>query len=138
MKNGLQVISSLESNLLLRMIKGKRFDYYPRSVVEAWYELAQLRDADLKIEDHLMLSYVADLFFYVQRDNAELANRIEAGLKILIRNGEFDRYFYSDSRVQEALQKLNAPGRITIELSNSQVNDAVATPPHYWLRLGAN
>ncbi|WP_331351401.1 hypothetical protein [Cellvibrio sp. UBA7671] len=132
--NGLRVVTAMESKSLLKMLKGKRFDYFPRGVVEAWYEASLKKDPSLAVEKNILLAYSSDLYFYVSADNQELAKRIEKGLKILIDNGEFDRYFYNHPRVKESLSQLESNRRRIFYLDV----DVAESIPHlnssYWYR----
>ncbi|QEY11614.1 hypothetical protein [Cellvibrio sp. KY-YJ-3] len=120
--NGLKVATAMDANLLVKMLKAERFDYYPRGVVEAWHELNILNDPTLAVEKNILLVYHADLYFYVGAGNHSLAERIERGLGQLQKTGEFDRYFYSHQRIVEALRQLEAAPRRVFYLDIDGVN----------------
>jgi hypothetical protein len=132
--NGLRVVTAMESKYLLKMLKGKRFDYFPRGVVEAWYEDDLNKNSSLTVEKNILLIYTSDLYFYVSGDNQELAKRIEDGLQMLIDSGEFDRYFYNHPRVKSSLDQLESRQRRVFYLDV----DAAESIPHlnnnYWYR----
>lgn len=98
--NDLPKVTAADIMFLTKMLKAKRFDYFPRAAVEAWHELDHLNDESLMIEENILLSYTADLYFYVSLKNTALAERIEKGLNILIQTGEFDRYFLTKKGVK--------------------------------------
>jgi hypothetical protein len=114
--NGLPTVTAAATMSLTKMLKAKRFDYFPRAAVEAWYELDHLNDESLMVEENIVLSYPTDLYFYVSLQNTVLAERIEKGLNILIKSGEFDRYFYSHPRMSKALKLLEGHRKV-FELS---------------------
>ena len=134
-ESGLRVVTAIDSKSLLKMLKRKRFDYFPRGVIEAWYEAGVHPDDSLIVEKNILLAYPSDLYFYVAAGNYDLAKRIEQGLEILISNGEFDRYFYSHPRVKESLRYLESNRRRVFYLEN---NAAKSMPHlsniHYWYR----
>lgn len=132
--NGLRVVTAMESKSLLKMLKGKRFDYFPRGVVEAWYEADLNKDPSLAVERNILLAYSSDLYFYVSADNQELAKRIENGLKILIDNGEFDRYFYNHPRVKASLSQLESSRRRIFYLDVDAVESIPYLNNNHWYK----
>ena len=78
--NGIDVITAPRYEGLFKMLIGKRFDYFPRSVMEIWDEQAINADT-LEVEPHLALHYFYDAYFMVNRKNTKLAQDIREGLK---------------------------------------------------------
>ncbi len=81
---------------LFRMLVNGRFDLFPRGVNEIFGELAQ-RQAELPelaVEDSLLIHYPQPYYFFVARSNPLLAERIETGLKRMLRDGSFDAHFW--------------------------------------------
>lgn len=105
-KNGLRVITAETTESLFRMLKAKRFDYFPRSISEAWFELEQRNEQQLVVEENLILYYPTAIYFFVNKENEALATRIEAGLEKLIDNGNFDAFFYNHPRISMGLEHL--------------------------------
>lgn len=134
-ENGLRVVTAMDSESLLKMLKRRRFDYFPRGVTEAWYDAGFYQDDSLVVERNILLSYSSDMYFYVAAGNHNLANRIESGLAKLIDNGEFDRYFYSHPRVKESLRHLESSRRKIFYLENN-VTKPTSHPSNtnYWYR----
>lgn len=132
--NGLRVVTAMESKSLLKMLNAKRFDYFPRGVVEAWYESDINNDRSLTVEKNILLVYPSDLYFYVTADNKELAQRIEKGLKILIDNGEFDRYFYNHPRIKESLSQLESSRRRIFYLDVDAIEPISHLNNNFWYR----
>jgi hypothetical protein len=77
------------------MLIGKRFDYFPRGLDEVWSEEKLFSNKGIIIEQHLMLKYSTSKYFFVNKRNVALADRIERGLKIAIADGSFDALFNS-------------------------------------------
>lgn len=127
--NDLPVTTAASVESLVKMLKVKRFDYFPRGVTEAWYELAQLADPNLVVEKNLMLVYQADIYYFVNKNNLELARRIETGLESMIASGEFDTFFHSHERVQLALEQVMREPRRMIILENPNAPQILPTPP---------
>lgn len=134
--NGLPLLRAHNTESLFRMIEAKRFDYFPRGVSEAWFELLERNETNLVVEQNLLLYYPADIYFFVNRNNAPLAARIEKGLEMLIDNGEFDRFFFSHPRVITAFNKLHH--RRILNLTNPFLPPQTPIDnPRYWIDLKA-
>lgn len=135
--NDLPVTTAATTESLFKMLKAKRFDYFPRGVSEAWFELAQRGgEKDLVVEQNLMIVYPTAIYYFVHKDNVALARRIEQGLEKMIDNGKFDEFFYSHLRTREGLEQLRLHPRRIIYLDNPDL--PAETPlnnPRYWLSL---
>ncbi|MDF3012377.1 MAG: hypothetical protein K0Q78_581 [Cellvibrio sp.] len=123
--NGLRVTTAETTESLFRMIHAKRFDYFPRGISEAWFELIQRNDADLAVEENILLHYPTAIYFFVNKENEALAQRIEKGMETLIDNGKFDQFFYNHPRVSSELKNPYLP-------AETPVNN-----PRYWIDLSA-
>ena len=113
--NGIPVITAPKYEGLFKMLAGKRFDYFPRSVMEIWDEQA-LNAATLEVEPHLALHYFYDAYFMVNRKNSKLAQDIQDGLERSIADGSFDKIF--QQYYGERLRKAHLETRTVIELKN--------------------
>jgi ABC-type amino acid transport substrate-binding protein len=113
--NGIHVITAPRYEGLFKMLKAKRFDYFPRSVMEIWDEQANNADS-LVVEPQLALHYYYDAYFMVNRKNTRLAQDIRDGLERAIRDGSFDRLF--QQYFGERLRKAHLETRRVIELKN--------------------
>ncbi|OZG75004.1 hypothetical protein BTA51_00970 [Hahella sp. CCB-MM4] len=119
MANDIVVRTDQRYDELFNLVGMGRFDFFPRSVMEIYGEMAFHGQKDhLMIEPHLALVYPAPTYFFVNRDNDALANRLEAGLRELIRNGEFDRILTTHVSHQTALKSMQLEKRTIIKLKN--------------------
>lgn len=118
MSNGLPVTTGIGKENLYKMIVAKRFDYFPRGLSEIGNEAEFIAPNDLMVEPHLMLSYPEPIYFFVNKSNVELARRLERGWDIILKNGEFNKFFYAHPRVKAAIDELKNHRRIVIELNN--------------------
>ena len=135
-KNGMRVVTAETTESLFRMLKAKRFDYFPRGISEAWFELQQRNESQLVVEEKLLLHYPAAIYFFVNKKNEELAKRIETGLEKLIDSGQFDAFFYHHPRVSTGLEHLK--GRQIMSLDNPML--PAKTPvdnPRYWINTSS-
>jgi hypothetical protein len=96
-EGGFDVVTGDSYEGLFRMLIAGRFDLFSRSVDEAYREYDERRELlpGLKVDDKVMLYFPTTRYFFVQRSEAgeRLAQRVEAGLETMIRDGSFDAYF---------------------------------------------
>lgn len=93
--NRIPVITAMHYDLLFDMLAANRFDYFPRGIYEIWDEYNMHAKKGLVIEKHLMLYYHRPVYFFTNKQNQALAERIEMGLKLAMEDGSFDALFYS-------------------------------------------
>ncbi|MBI3347331.1 MAG: amino acid ABC transporter substrate-binding protein [Burkholderiales bacterium] len=81
---------------LFRMLVAGRFDLFPRGINEVFDELAahQSEVPDLAVEDTLLIHYPQPYYFFVNRRDTGLAQRIELGLRAMLRDGSFEAHFW--------------------------------------------
>ena len=91
--NGLQVSESSTYDGLFAMLTRGHIDYFPRGLSEVMRELAVHGKNDLSIEPGLLMVYPEALYFYVNRDDAALADAITHGLEQSIKDGSFIAHF---------------------------------------------
>ncbi|MDP9126192.1 MAG: transporter substrate-binding domain-containing protein [Pseudomonadota bacterium] len=128
--NGIPVITAPKYEGLFKMLAGRRFDYFPRSVMEIWDEQA-LNAATLEVEPHLALHYFYDAYFMVNRKNTKLAQDIREGLERAIADGSFDRLF--QQYYGERLRKAHLESRTVIELKNPLLTPGTPSDrPELW------
>lgn len=128
--NGIDVITAPKYEVLFKMLDGKRFDYFPRSVMEIWDEQAINADS-LEVEPHLALHYFYDSYFMVNRKNTKLAQDIREGLEKAIADGSFDKLFLQ--HFGERLRKARLDKRTVIELRNPLLTpETPSNRPELW------
>jgi len=128
--NGINVITAPKYEGLFKMLTGKRFDYFPRSVMEIWDEQAINADT-LEVEPHLALHYFYDAYFMVNRKNTKLAQDIREGLEKAIADGSFDKVF--QQYFGERLRKAHLETRTVIELRNPLLTPGTPSDrPELW------
>jgi len=128
--NGVNVITAPKYEGLFKMLTGKRFDYFPRSVMEIWDEQA-INAETLEVEPHLALHYFYDAYFMVNRKNTKLAQVIREGLEKAIADGSFDKVF--QQYFGERLRKARLETRTVIELRNPLLTPGTPSDrPELW------
>ena len=128
--NGIDVITAPRYEGLFKMLAGRRFDYFPRSVMEIWDEQAINADT-LAVEPHLALHYFYDAYFMVNRHNTRLAQDIREDLEKAIADGSFDKLF--QQYYGERLRKAHLETRTVIELRNPLLTPGTPSDrPELW------
>ncbi|PHV06797.1 amino acid ABC transporter substrate-binding protein [Janthinobacterium sp. BJB412] len=103
---------------LFRMLTLGRFDLFPRGVTEVYAEYA-LRapvDPQLAVEKNLLLYYPWPYYFFFNHKDGALKQRVENGLRMMLRDGSFDALFWKYNG--KAIEQANLRGRRVITLPN--------------------
>lgn len=133
--NGLPVVTGSQQDKLYKMLAAKRFDYFPRSLVELASEQAVIEQYELMVVPDLLLVYPNPLYFFVNKSNTELAQRLERGWEIIIDNGAYDRLLFSEERVKLALQYIKRPPRFILNLQTPELPELTpVNNPRYWMQ----
>lgn len=111
--NGFNVVVSQSYDNLFSQLANGRVDYLSRGINEAWREVESFRVQypNLAVEPTLMLYYPWPKYFYLNRKNAALAQRLELGLRLAQQDGSFDRLF----------RRYHQPDILRAELGKRQV-----------------
>ncbi len=122
--NGLTVTtSSYES--LFTMLRHGRIDYIPRALNEPWAEVALRPELDLIVEPHLMLHYPAANYFFVDRENRALAERLTRGLELALADGSFEQLFFKHPSHKVMFSRSQYEQRKLLRLENPLLPDSV-------------
>lgn len=116
--NGLNVMTTSKYQNLFYMVEGGRFDAFPRGVLEPWVELKNFEQLGLTVDSEIVMVYPLPFYLFVSPDRPELAAQIARGFELALRNGAFDRYFYSQEMTKVALERANLKDREVFRLSN--------------------
>ena len=116
--NGVNVIEVTDYHSIFTMLQKHRVDYFPRGLNEPWGEIEVHKDKDFTVEKKLMFYYPAPIYFFVNPENQQLAERIEKGLWIAINDGSFDKLFKDYPGRAEVFQKANIKERIIFKFNN--------------------
>lgn len=114
--NKLPLVAVSRYPVLFKMLAAKRFDYFPRGIYQITPEAERHPELDLVIENSLMLHYPSCTYFFVSKDNPELADRIQLGLELAESDGSRDELFNSIPRFRWAQQQLENHSRNVLRL----------------------
>ncbi len=116
-------LSRASSVHLLEMLINKRFDYFPRALHEPWAEINESNNNQFVVEQNFVLKYPSPIYFFVNKNNIKLANRLQKGLTQLVKSGEFDHFFATHPITSNILTKSNLKERTVFELTNQLMSE---------------
>ncbi|WP_137936445.1 transporter substrate-binding domain-containing protein [Chitinivorax sp. B] len=115
--NGLKVLTTRYDSLFA-MVNIGRVDIFPRGINEIFKEQETFgpQFSKLAIEKHLVIYYPWPYYFFVNRNNPELAKRLETGLRQMILDGTFEQIFQRYHK--QSMERANIRQRRIIRLTN--------------------
>jgi len=114
--NGLKVQASPNYDGIFKMLEAGRIDYFPRSALEIWGEIKSHAKMGLEIEKTVVLQYPTAEYFFVNKHNTKLAELIESGLQLALKDGSFDKLFMEE--YGDFLKSANLKGRTRFLINN--------------------
>jgi hypothetical protein len=122
-----------------RMLQAKRYDYTVRGVNEIYAEIdfKQPQGAEFAVIPNIGLYINSPTYFFISKRHPKLATRLEVGLEMLLKTGQFDRIFYKWH--QKSIDKANIKERVFINVGNPFL--PVNTPierPELWFKPSAD
>ena len=135
---GLAVQTPSSYETIFKMVEGRRVDYFPRGVIEAYPEVDSRKDSEpsLAVENRLLLAYRSDFLFYVSTNHERLAATIARGFAAAWQDGSYLKLFNTHPYIQNGLKRANLGSRKIIRLDNPFLsNEDRAIPEAYWMHL---
>lgn len=126
---GIPVVAS-DYGSLFYMLAQKRIDLFPRGVTEIFgeHEAAARELKNLAVEESLLIQYSPfPYYLFFNKKDARLAARIETGLRLMQKDGSFDRIFWKHNR--EAIARAKLDKRTIIRLNNPLLAKQGVAPP---------
>ena len=118
--NGFDVITERNQTSLMKMLGRAQGDFFPRSIIEVWEELARSKVANeiqIQIQPSLGIRYPAAIYFFVNKKSVPLANLIETGLEKAIENGAYEALFVESYKTY--IEKAQIENRTFYPLENA-------------------
>lgn len=130
--NGYTVETSTSYENLFGMLVARRFDAFPRGLNEAARELDErkLNFPQLAVEQTKALFFPFPIYFWVNKDNKPLAQRIERGLQLALADGSFRKLF--ETHHAKEIAALAKEKRQVIRLSNPTLPSGSPEPDTRW------
>jgi hypothetical protein len=134
-KSNMNLVTGSNFEGMFLMLQMNRFDYFPRAIYEIYDELEhrKLQLDNIVIEPRLALHLPMPTFVYISRSDAQLAKRVEFGLRKMVKHGEIklllDKYY------SEEIQKANLTQRTIIHMDNPYFSDKeLLEDPLLWIK----
>ena len=125
--NGFDVITDRTSGALMKMLSNAQGDFFPRSIIEVWEELADNDVVNkIQVQPTLGIHYPSAIYFFVNKRSVPLANLIEKGLEKAIENGKFEALFIKHYKAN--IDKSQIAKRTFYQLENTFLPEK--TPLH--------
>lgn len=116
-ENNLNVDGNLAFSQMYKAIENGLADYFPRSVLEVTRELKSINSNKLAIEKSVLLKYPSSYYFFVGKQNSELAKTIKKGFELALADGSYQRLF--QQHFGKTLAALKLDDRKVFHLSSS-------------------
>ena len=127
-------ITTIKYPNLFLMLEGGRFDYFPRAVHEPWVEVKSRPELNLMVEKNVMLIYPFAMYFYLNKDNQSLHDKLYKGFETAINDGSFDTLFFNHPMIKDALSQANLAQRKVIRVDNPFMHpDTPNDRKEFWL-----
>lgn len=113
---------------------GSRY-YFPRGVLEAFSELIDKQEThpNLVVEDKLLLAYKSAVLFFINPNNTELEDMLNAGFKKGYEDGSYQEFLYNHPLIKDVFHKANLDERLVINIPNPYFPEASKRiPSQYW------
>lgn len=132
----LPIVTTLKYPNLFYMLEVDRFDYYPRAIHEPWDEVTSRPELNLAVEEKVLLIYPFAMYFYVNKNDKALHDKLVNGFEMAIADGSFDELFLNNRMIKDALQKTNFKNRNVIRIPNPNMHpDTPIDRPELWLDI---
>jgi len=133
---GLTVTKGSDGNLW-PMLARKRFDAFPRGINEIRAEITSEGQGkygvQMVIDQHVMLVYRYDYFFYLAKSNIHKARIVERGLIKAFESGQLDAFLNNTPALKATMAELKAHPRQVIHIDNPLLSDTIrGLPDSYW------
>ncbi len=109
-------VEEVPFSMTYKLISTGMADYYPRSVIEVQNELDSSDEPNLALETSVAIYYPSPVYFFVHKNNQQLADRIKRGLDLALQDGSLAALF--DARSFTSGAKFLLQNRQVIHLEN--------------------
>jgi hypothetical protein len=114
--NGIEVVKGTNFDGLFGMLSRGRFDYFPRSVLEVESDYERHKNLNIAIDPYIIIHYPTAFYFYVNKDNILLENKLLQGLEAAHLDGTLNALFMQF--YGEQVNHIKATKRRLVSLDN--------------------
>ncbi|GLX77884.1 hypothetical protein tinsulaeT_12240 [Thalassotalea insulae] len=136
--NGYKVSRIVRFDSMYAMLAFKRCDYFPRAIFEGYSELEVIKKKfpKLVVFDQLILHYPFAIYFFVNKNNPELAQQLTYGLNQLINDGRLMQFMKSHPLSSPLFPLTKWQDKQYLHLSNQDLSkETRALDDKFWLKL---
>lgn len=121
--NDMPMILATQKENAYAMLAKRRVDYFPRSAAEVLINYNEYIDKypNFVVEPELMLYYPFPVYFFINKENTELARVLSNGLSKAKNNGEMKRIFMQHHG--DMIKSLGLQDRTIIKLRNTNLSN---------------
>lgn len=135
---GLKVMTAERHDQMLELLRRGRCDYFPRSIFEGPVEQKAFAAAypDLEYNTSVLLHYPFPMYYFVNKNNKVLAERLFRGLDKLARSGELLAFLQAHPIAQQVFPLSQFSKSVVFHLDNPLL--PAETPlqqKDYWLGI---
>lgn len=118
--SSIKVIKNTNYELLFLQTAKNRCDYFPRGLNEAYTEITSRKELypSLVLYDDIILYYPFPMYFFVNKNNHSLKQRIEETLFKMIEDGSFDKFIKTHKNTRDLFPLSRFKGAKIFELIN--------------------
>ncbi|WP_417816146.1 hypothetical protein [Thalassospira alkalitolerans] len=135
LKNAGLSVTAAPYEHVFKLINAGRLDYFPRGITEAFPEIREFgpENPDITVEENLVLVYPFAMFFFVNKDNPELANAVTLGFQKAYEDGSFLALFARHPHIRAIIDQAHLSQRTRIDIANPFLTTATKEiPARYW------
>jgi hypothetical protein len=135
---GLKVLTAERHDQMLELLRRERCDYFPRSIFEGPVEQQAFAAAypDLEYNTSVLLHYPFAMYYFVNKNNKVLAERLFRGLDKLARSGELQAFLQAHPIAQQVFPFSQFSQSVVFHLDNPLLPaDTPLQQLAYWLKI---
>ena len=136
--NGYFVSRVVHFNAMFKMLSKKRCDYFPRAIFEGYAEQKEIVQhfPNIILMDELILHYNFPFYYFVEKNNTVLAERLENGLMTALADGSFMNLMRTHRVSKHLFPLARWKSKRYFELSNDILGkELLLKNEQFWLNL---
>ena len=134
---GFKVRRAVKFESMYEMLLAGRCDYFPRSIAEGYGEVESFGLEKLLAYDKILIAYHYPMYFFVAKENAALAARVEKGLIAALHDGSFMALMKKHPVTSKAFPLSKYKGSKVFWIDNPFLSEQTpVAEKRYWLQVG--
>ncbi|WP_163833529.1 type 2 periplasmic-binding domain-containing protein [Spartinivicinus ruber] len=131
---GIKVKTAGKIPSLIKMVGGKRFDFFPLGANEVYSFLEKFggSDPNLVIDTNVVLVYPYGRFFYVKKGDTELANLIHQGMEKALSDGSLQKMLETHKYFKDAFTRAKLKERVRIDIETPNLSEGFKNIDDKW------